>query len=104
MAPNPTTTRYAPILWVLLILFCLRVVGQMLGRIFWRVISSADGRVVSGFLAYPLLLASQFLIIALFTKICIDSRVAKDSRLTDKQISMMQNPQFPAAGNLNTTR
>jgi len=41
-------------LWVLLILFCLRVVGQMLVAFFGRVISSADGKWFSGFLAYPL--------------------------------------------------
>src|SRR5438034_9710607 len=72
MADNSPTKRYARILWGLLFLFCLRVLGQMLVAFFGVSFLPPMEEWFSGFLTYPLLLASQFLIIIVFTKICID--------------------------------
>lgn len=64
--------RLRLLLWLLLTLFCLRVVGQMLvafGQVSWLPPMEAW---YSGLLPYPLLLPSQFIIIGLYGKICLD--------------------------------
>ena len=71
MSEVPTTTSTAAVLWTLLALFALRVLGQIL------VVASvapflppmADWQ--SGLLPYPLLLASQVVILVLFGTICV---------------------------------
>jgi putative CocE/NonD family hydrolase len=64
--------RYAAALWVLLGLFVLRVIGQLL-------VAVGDGRFLppweewfSGLVQYPRLLASQFVIILVYGKVCLD--------------------------------
>ena len=65
-------SRLSLLLWVLLALFCLRVIGQMLVA-FWDVsFLPAMEEWYSGLLPYPLLLPSQFLIIFLYGKVCLD--------------------------------
>ena len=64
--------RLAILLWVLLFAFCLRVLGQMLVAfvgISWLPPMEAW---YSGLMPYPYLLPSQFLIIALYSKVCLD--------------------------------
>lgn len=64
--------KLAPILWVLLFLFILRVVGQMLvafGDITWL---PPMEEWYSGLISYPWLLLSQFLIALLYFKVCLD--------------------------------
>ena len=68
-----TTVPYALILWTLLFLFCLRVIGQMLVAFLGVTFLPPMEEWFSGFLAYPILLTAQFLIIAGFTKIlCLE--------------------------------
>lgn len=65
-------SRLGLILWFLLGLFCLRVIGQMLvafGGVGWLPPMAAW---YSGLLPYPLLLPSQFIIILLYGKVCLD--------------------------------
>ncbi|MDP3775496.1 MAG: hypothetical protein Q8Q85_14650 [Gemmatimonadales bacterium] len=64
--------RYAPVLWTLLALFCLRVLGQVLVVFFNVRWLPPMKEWYSGLLPYPLLLPAQILIIALFAKICTD--------------------------------
>ncbi|THJ24845.1 MAG: hypothetical protein CAF45_003365 [Nitrospira sp. CG24E] len=64
--------RLAVLLWILLFAFCLRVVGQMLVAfvgVSWLPPMEAW---YSGLLPYPYLLPSQLLIIALYSKVCLD--------------------------------
>ena len=64
--------RLTILLWVLLFAFCLRVLGQMLVAfvgISWLPPMEAW---YSGLMPYPYLLPSQFLIIALYSKVCLD--------------------------------
>ncbi|MCI0349944.1 MAG: hypothetical protein L0Z53_11015 [Acidobacteriales bacterium] len=69
---HPDARRYAPWLWLLLFLFCLRVLGQALVA-FWRVTWLPPMEEwYSGLLAYPWLLSSQFLVIVLYGKVCLD--------------------------------
>ena len=63
---------YAPSLWILLGLFCLRVVGQLL-------VAISDIRFLppmetwySGLIPYPYLLTSQIILIILMAKISLD--------------------------------
>jgi len=62
----------APLLWVLLILFVLRVAGQAMVA-FWGVpwLPPME-RWYSGLMPYPLLLPAQIAIIVLMAKICSD--------------------------------
>ena len=64
--------RLAPVLWLLLFAFVLRVTGQILVA-FWRVawLPPMDAW-MSGLLPYPYLLVSQFLIIGLCARIAAD--------------------------------
>ncbi|WP_455388257.1 hypothetical protein [Petrachloros mirabilis] len=60
------------LLWVLLFGFCLRVLGQMLVAfvgVSWLPPMEAW---YSGLMPYPYLLPSQLLIIALYSKVCLD--------------------------------
>src|SRR5687768_14383110 len=58
-------------LWILLALFCLRVLGQVLVA-FWNVRSLPPmSEWFSGLIPYPVLLASQVLIIVLLGTVCI---------------------------------
>jgi hypothetical protein len=64
--------RLAMLLWILLFAFCLRVLGQMLvafAEVSWLPPMEAW---YSGLMPYPSLLPSQFLIIALYSKVCLD--------------------------------
>lgn len=64
--------RYAPCLWFLLVLFCLRVGGQMLvafSDVSWL---PPMEEWYSGLIPYPWLLPAQFLIILVFGKVYID--------------------------------
>ena len=64
--------RYAPWLWLLLVLFCLRVLGQMSVAFLHVSFLPPMEEWFSGVIPYPWLLASQFVIIALFAWIVID--------------------------------
>lgn len=59
-------------LWLLLFLFCLRVVGQLVVVVFGVTWLPPMQDWQSGLLPYPWLLASQILIIAVFAKVCLD--------------------------------
>jgi hypothetical protein len=73
----PDARRYAPWLWLLLALFCLRVLGQVLVA-FWQVSFLPPMQEwYSGLLAYPWLLSSQLLIIVLYGKVCVDFTLAR---------------------------
>jgi uncharacterized protein len=64
--------RYAPLLWALLAAFFCRVVGQLLVA-FWHVsFLPPMEQWQSGLLPYPVLLASQILIIGSLTAVAID--------------------------------
>ena len=60
------------ILWLLLLLFVLRVAGQALVAFFGVTWLPPMERWHSGLMPYPVLLALQILIIALLTWICVD--------------------------------
>lgn len=64
--------RYASWLWVLLALFCLRVIGQMLVAVFDVSFLPPMEEWYSGLIPYRWLLPTQFLIILVFGKVCID--------------------------------
>lgn len=63
---------HAAILWLLLLLFILRVVGQVLVAFFDVGFLPPMARWYSGLLPYPWLLASQAVIILVYGKVCID--------------------------------
>jgi hypothetical protein len=69
---NPISRRYFWSLLILFFLFCLRVLGQMLVAFLHVSFLPPMKEWFSGLLPYPELLVSQFLIIILFTKICVD--------------------------------
>jgi len=64
--------RYAPWLWVLLTLFCFRVLGQLLVALFSVTLLPPMEEWFSGTLTYRPLLASQLLIILLYGKVALD--------------------------------
>jgi hypothetical protein len=64
--------RYALWLWLLLGLFCLRVLGQMLVAFAGVTFLPPMKEWQSGLLPYPVLLLSQFAIIGLFAKVAAD--------------------------------
>ncbi len=68
----PDIPRTAGILWVLMALFCLRVLGQVLVEFFHVDFLPPSPEWFSGLVPYPELLASQILIIVLQAKICLD--------------------------------
>ena len=59
-------------MWLLLGLFVLRVVGQMLVAFLGVSFLPPMAEWYSGLLSYPILLPVQWIIVALFTVICID--------------------------------
>ena len=59
-------------LWALLVLFVLRVLGQLLVATFDVRFLPPMSEWYSGLLAYPILLPIQILIIILLTKVCLD--------------------------------
>jgi hypothetical protein len=63
---------YFWVLLLLLILFCLRVLGQMLVAFFHVSFLPPMKEWYSGLMPYPELLPAQFLIILLFSRICLD--------------------------------
>ncbi len=65
-------TKTAALLWVLMALFCLRVLGQILVEFFHVTFLPPSEEWFSGTMAYPSLLASQIVIIALQLKINTD--------------------------------
>ena len=67
-----TPRRLAILLWILLFAFCLRVLGQMLVAIVGVSWLPPMESWYSGLMPYPYLLPSQFLIIALYSKVCLD--------------------------------
>ena len=67
----------AAVLWVLLLLFLLRVIGQALVGLGRAPFLPPWHEWYSGLLPYPWLLASQILILAVFGKVCID--VSRDA-------------------------
>ena len=67
----PTVRSTARALWTLLALFALRVLGQLLVVLGVAPFLPAMDEWQSGLLPYPLLLASQGLILALFGTICV---------------------------------
>jgi hypothetical protein len=69
---NPISRRYFWQLLILFFLFCLRVLGQMLVAFVHVSFLPPMKEWFSGLLPYPELLVSQFLIIILFSKICVD--------------------------------
>lgn len=69
---RPALAAYAALLWLLLILFCLRVAGQILVAFFGVTWLPPMAAWQSGLLPYPWLLASQAVIIVLFAKVCVD--------------------------------
>lgn len=70
MSLNPR--KLAPILWVLLFLFILRVVGQMLVAFAGVTWLPPMEEWYSGLMPYPYLLPSQWVIIILLVKVCRD--------------------------------
>ena len=72
MKPASRLPRVEPVLWVLLGLFCTRVLGQVLVAFFDVTFLPPMEQWFSGLLAYPYLLTSQILIIGLLIKVCTD--------------------------------
>ncbi len=65
------SSKYAIVLWVLLGLFCFRVLAQLFQFIFDSPFLPPFDAWYSGALAYPYLLISQVLIISIYSFICI---------------------------------
>lgn len=72
MSATNRNRKYATWLLLLLVLFCLRVAGQMLVAFAGVTFLPPMKEWYSGLLPYRYLLPSQFLIIFLFSKICFD--------------------------------
>src|SRR5690349_21176063 len=72
MSASVRSRRYAIWLFVLLVLFCLRVAGQMLVAFAGVTFLPPMEEWYSGLLPYPYLLPTQFVIIFLFGKLCLD--------------------------------
>jgi hypothetical protein len=69
---NGSAQKIAPWLWLLLVAFCGRVLGQMLVA-FWNVrFLPPMEEWHSGLMPYPILLAAQFAIIVLLAKVAFD--------------------------------
>ncbi|MBI5316983.1 MAG: hypothetical protein HZB34_13545 [Nitrospirae bacterium] len=64
--------RLVWLLWMLLFAFCCRVLGQALVAFLHVTWLPPMEEWYSGLMAYPLLLPTQLLIIAIFTKVCWD--------------------------------
>jgi len=66
--------RLAPVLWLLLGLFCLRVAGQIVVALYAPAFLPPMDEWYSGLIPYGPLLVAQFVIIVLYAKICNDFR------------------------------
>jgi hypothetical protein len=69
---NVNAYRLAPILWILLVIFILRVIGQILVVLNLGDFLPPMEEWQSGILSYPYLLISQIAIIIFYGKICLD--------------------------------
>ena len=69
---DTSSHRLAPFLWALLIIFILRVIGQMLVAFGWQGFLPPMEEWYSGLIPYPWLVVSQVLIIILYGKVCLD--------------------------------
>jgi len=69
---HPIAQRLAPILWLLLFLFILRVIGQLLVVLNLVDFLPPMEKWQAGILLYQYLFASQILIIIFYRKICRD--------------------------------
>ena len=72
MTPSSHFRRAAPFLWVLLGLFCARVLGQVVVAFAGVSFLPPMEEWYSGLIAYPYLLGAQIVIIALLIKVCLD--------------------------------
>jgi hypothetical protein len=72
MAAPDASRGLAPLLWVLLALFALRVAGQALVAFFGAEFLPPMHEWYSGLLPYEILLPAQLVIIAVMVKICVD--------------------------------
>jgi hypothetical protein len=72
MTTQPKITRIASVLWILMGLFCLRVLGQVMVEFLHVRFLPPSEEWYSGLIPYPQLLAIQILIIALQAKIGLD--------------------------------
>ena len=70
--PNKKSHRLIAFLWVLLILFVMRVLAQFLVAFGWQGFLPPMEEWSSGVIPYPWLVLSQILIIILYGKACID--------------------------------
>ena len=66
------TRRWAPVLWLLLGLFCLRVTGQIVVALYAPPFLPPMEEWYSGLIPYGPLLTAQLTIILLIAKICVD--------------------------------
>lgn len=69
---SPNAQQWAPVLWLLLGLFCLRVTGQLVVALYAPPFLPPMDEWYSGLVPYGPLVVAQFLIIALYTRICLD--------------------------------
>ncbi|MGH3117384.1 MAG: hypothetical protein ACRDQ2_09785, partial [Gaiellales bacterium] len=69
---TPDPRRLAPVLWLLLALFCLRVLGQVLVAFAGVTWLPSMRHWYSGLISYPYLLTSQILMIAGMSKVNAD--------------------------------
>lgn len=69
---NVNAHRLAPILWILLVIFILRVIAQILVVLNLQDFLPSMKEWQSGILPYPYLLISQIAIIIFYGKICLD--------------------------------
>ena len=66
------THKYAPILWLLLGLFILRVLGQLIVAIFQVPFLPPMESWHSGLLSYPVLVGFQVIIIVILVRVCLN--------------------------------
>lgn len=69
---DESARRLAPLLWALLLIFILRVIGQMLVALGWQGFLPPMEEWYSGLIPYPWLVVSQITIIVLYGKVCLD--------------------------------
>lgn len=69
---DESARRLAPLLCVLLLIFILRVIGQMLVALGWQGFLPPMEEWYSGLIPYPWLVVSQITIIVLYGKVCLD--------------------------------
>lgn len=69
---STSARRLAPVLWVLLFVFILRVIGQMFVAIGWQGFLPPMKAWYSGLIPYPWLIVCQIAIIILYGKVCLD--------------------------------